>query len=81
MLDFYFKVVFNDDRNDEFIHVLAPTSMLAWDILSEEIKILEWDNINYGETKMIFMNNFQQSNGKFFENFSKSTDEEVEENV
>jgi len=81
MLDFYFKVVFNDDRNDEFIHVLAPTSMLAWDILSEEIKILEWDNINYSETKMIFMNNFQQSNGKFFENFSKSINEEVEENV
>ena len=81
MLDFYFKVAFNDDRHDEFIHVLAPTSMLAWDILSEEIKILEWDNINYGETTMIFMNNFQQSNGKFFENFSKSADEEVEENV
>ena len=72
MLDFYFKVVFTDDRSDEYIHVFAPTAMTAWDILSEELKILEWDNINYGKTVMIFMKNFQQDNGKFFENFSKN---------
>ena len=72
MLDFYFKVVFTDDRNDEYIHVLAPTAMTAWDILSEELKILEWDNINYGKTIVIPIHNFQQSNGKFFENFSKN---------
>ena len=71
MLDFYFVVSFTDDRYEEYIHVFAPTAMCAWDNLDALLKALEWDNINYGETRMIPMRNFQNASGNFFKNIWK----------
>lgn len=68
MLDFYFIVNFTDDRNKEYIHVSAPTAMCAWDQLDNILKILGWGNINYGETRLIPMRNYQNSKGEFFKN-------------
>ena len=68
MLDFYFAVSFTDDHCDEYIHVFAPTAMCAWDCLDKILKSLEWDNINYGETRLIPVRTFQNASGNFFKN-------------
>ena len=71
MLDFYFVVSFTDDRNEEYIHISAPTAMTAWDFLDNLLKSLEWDNINYGGTRLIPVRNFQNSKGDFFKYLEK----------
>ncbi len=68
MLDFYFAVSFTTDRREEYIRIMAPTAMCAWDLLDALLKSLEWDNINYGETRLIPMRNFQNASGNFFKN-------------
>lgn len=69
MLDFYFIVSFTTDRRDEYIHIAAPTAMCAWDLLDNVLKSFGWDNINYGETRLLPMRNFQNANGDFFEKY------------
>ena len=68
MLDFYFAVSFTDDRAEEYVRIMAPTAMCAWDLLDTLLKSLEWDNINYGETRLIPVRTFQNSSGNFFKN-------------
>ena len=48
--------------------------MTAWDNLDALLKTLEWDNINYGETRMIPVRTFQNSRGEFFGKFGKYLD-------
>ena len=74
MLDFYFVISFTTDRYEEYIHIVAPTAMCAWDNLDALLKALEWDNINYGETRMIPVRTFQNSHGEFFGKFGKYLD-------
>ena len=68
MLDFYFTVSFTDDRREEYVRIMAPTAMYAWDLLDTLLKSLEWDNINYGETRLIPVRTFQNASGNFFKN-------------
>ena len=69
MLDFYFVVSFMDDRYEEYIRIMAPTAMCAWDLLDNVLKSFGWDNINYGATHLIPVRTFQNSCGNFFENY------------
>lgn len=68
MLDFYFAVSFTTDRREEYIRIMAPTAMCAWDLLDALLKSLEWDNINYGETRLLPVRTFQNASGNFFKN-------------